>query len=81
MERIRCIGVKKSQGLLGFHEFKGSDWGGKLVGITTERWSKIYIDELSEDDPVVRCFAYLGSYPPECFVLDDGICPKFTATI
>ena len=28
-ERVECLGEAKRQGLLGFHEFTGSDWGGK----------------------------------------------------
>ena len=67
-ERMECIGVSKSQGLLGFHNFTGSDWGGKWVGITKERWSKIYL-ELPPDADVFKSFALLGTFPPDRFTL------------
>ena len=67
-ERMECIGVKKCQGLLGFADFYGMDWGGKFVGITKDRWTKIYL-ELPADDPVIESFARLGSFPSSHFKL------------
>ena len=34
LERVQVTGHQKCQGLLGFHNFSGADWGGKLVGIS-----------------------------------------------
>ena len=34
MERVNTIGIHKSQGLVGLHNFSGADWGGKFVGIS-----------------------------------------------
>ena len=34
VERMESIGFNKCQGLLGFHNFSGADWGGKFVGIS-----------------------------------------------
>ena len=33
-EHVQAIAYGKCQGLLGFHNFSGADWGGKFVGIT-----------------------------------------------
>ena len=33
-ELVQAIGYRKCQGLLGFHNFSGADWGGKFLGIT-----------------------------------------------
>ena len=70
-ERVECLGEAKSQGLLGFHEFTGSDWGGKSGGVTKERYTKIYL-ELPDDAAILRSFALLGSYPSDRFILNDG---------
>ena len=67
-ERMECIGISKCQGLLGFHQFCGADWGGKYVGITKERWKKIYLD-LPPNDPVLESFAKIGSFPSSHFKL------------
>ena len=67
-KRVACLGESKSQGLLGFHNFTGSDWGGKFGGITKERWSKIYL-ELPDDADILQSFALPGSYPSDCFTL------------
>ena len=34
IERVNVVGIKKSRGLVGFHNFTGADWGGKFVGKT-----------------------------------------------
>ncbi len=33
LDCVNAIGHKKSNGLLGLHNFSGVDWGGKRVGI------------------------------------------------
>ena len=37
-ERVSVIGREKCQGLIGFHNFTGADWGGKFVGISKKSW-------------------------------------------
>lgn len=34
VERAKVIGHRKCQGLIGLHNFSGTDWGGKFLGIT-----------------------------------------------
>ena len=64
IERVRCFGNSKCQGLIGLHNFTGSDWGGKFVGVSKERWSKLYM-ELPSDHPIVKAFSKLGSLSTE----------------
>ena len=59
MERVLTIGPMKSKGLLGFHEFSGSDWGGKTVGITKKNMADAYLN-LVDDSEVVKAFNRLG---------------------
>jgi len=33
-EQVSIIGTSKSKGLIGFHHFTRSDWGGKFVGVS-----------------------------------------------
>ena len=70
LERVSAIGILKSQGLIGFHNFTGADWGGKFVGVTKKTWVNDYL-KLHENDPIVTCFRELGDafLPPE---LVDG---------
>ena len=42
-ERVSVIGREKCQGLIGFHNFKGADWGGKFVGISKKGWTTSYL--------------------------------------
>ena len=59
VERVCLIGPKKSQGLLGFHNFTGADWGGKFVGISKKTWTDVYM-RLDENSDVVKAFCMLG---------------------
>ena len=63
VEKVKAIGLRKSQGLLGFHNFTGADWGGRFVGYSKDKWVKRYM-ELDENDPIVACF---GSSAPLTF--------------
>ena len=58
-ERVHSIGISKSQGLVGFHNFTGADWGGRFVGISKKTWIEAHL-KLEENDPVVSCFRQLG---------------------
>ena len=72
VNRVECIGKKKSQGLVGLHNFTGNDYGGKFVGISKDRWSKLYLG-LPENDEIVRTFGLLGSLTAEeCSLKKDG---------
>ena len=72
--RVQAVGLHKCQGLIGFHNFSGADWGGKFVGISKKTWADAYL-RLPEDDPAVSCFKELGegSVPSE---LVDGDLPS-----
>ena len=50
VERMRVIGRRKCQGLIGMHNFSGADWGGKFVGVTKKTWVNAYL-KLHEEDP------------------------------
>ena len=64
------IGRHKCQGLIGFHNFLGADWGGKFVGLTLV---SAYM-KLDENDPVIGYFKMLGEGPlPN--QLDNGELP------
>ena len=49
----------KSFGLLGFHNFTGGDWGGKIVGISKKTWAEAYL-ELDDSCEIVKAFKNLG---------------------
>ena len=68
---MNTIGREKSQGLLGFHNFTGNDYGHKFVGITKKKWSKIYLD-LPSHDSIVGAFSQLGILSPEHFTFEGG---------
>jgi len=42
-ECLSVIGREKCQGLIGFHNFTGADWGGKFVGISKKSWITSYL--------------------------------------
>jgi hypothetical protein len=74
INRMKAIGIQKSQGLLGFHNFTGADWGGKFVGISKKTWVKAYMS-LREGDPIVACFKELGGFATIADQLVDGNLP------
>ena len=74
MERVNTIGIHKSQGLVGLHNFSGADWGGKFVGISKKKWADAYL-KLKEDDLVVACFGQLGNSPIRAELVDDDLPP------
>ena len=61
VQRVHALGKRKAQGLIGFHNFTGSDYGGKFVGITKMTWCKAYFT-LEDDDPILDAFDFLGSF-------------------
>ena len=74
MERVNTIGIHKSQGLVGLHNFSGADWGGKFVGISKKKWADAYL-KLKEDDLVVACFGQLGNSPIRAELVDNDLPP------
>ena len=52
------IGYCKCQGLIGLHNFSGTDWGEKFLSIT-KKWVHAYL-QLSDDDAVINCCRELG---------------------
>ena len=71
VNRVSCIGQVKCQGLVGLHNFTGNDYGGMFVGISKERWCKLYL-ELPADHDIVRALGCVGSLTTEECVLDNG---------
>jgi hypothetical protein len=59
-ELCRIIGTEKCKGLIGFHNFKGTDWGGKFIGVSTSRWTKAYLN-LDKDNDIVSTFQKFGT--------------------
>ena len=59
VERAKVIGHRKCQGLIGLHNFFGTDWGGKFLDITKKKWVHAYL-QLSDDDVVINCFREFG---------------------
>ena len=70
VERVKTIGKLKSQGLIGVHNFTGTDWGGKFVGVSKRRWGSTYMDLLS-NDPIVIKFGLLGSLTAEELMMEN----------
>ena len=60
VKRIQVIGRRRCQGLIGLHNFSGTDWDKKFVGISKMRWVREHL-KLSDDDPAIRCFGELGN--------------------
>ena len=58
-DNVLRLGKQKSKALLGLHNFTGSDWGGKMVGISKDTWIKKFLD-LDENSPVIKALAFLG---------------------
>ena len=53
-ERVSVIGREKCQGLIGFLNFTGADWGKKFVGISKKSWITSYLS-LPNYDPDRLC--------------------------
>ena len=90
MERVHAIGILKSQGLIGLHNFTGADWGGKFVGISKKTWVDAYM-KLDENDPIITCFRQLGDgiipselvdddLPPQVKDLEKFVCQVYSST-
>ena len=69
VQRVSSLGKNKSHGLIGFHNFTGSDYGGKFVGISKKSWCKFYFT-LDDDDFILNSFDALGSLSPHQCCLD-----------
>ena len=65
---------EKCQGLIGFHNFTGANWGG-FVGISKKSWITSYLS-LSSGDPVVSAFQLLGEGKLTSHDLEDGELPE-----
>ena len=61
VEQVHAVGIYKSQGLIGLHNFSGADWGGKFVDITKKTWIGAYM-KLEEHDPVVTSLGNLSTH-------------------
>ena len=72
VERVQVIGRHKCQGLIGFHNFSGADWGGKFVGISKKTWVDAYM-KLQRDDPIINCFRELGDGPIPTQLVNDEL--------
>ena len=90
VERAKVIGHLKCQGLIGLHNFSGTDWGGKFLGITKKKWIHAYL-QLSDDDAVINCFRELGDrclpmelvgaeLPNEVKPLEHFVCQVYSPT-
>ena len=90
MERVHAIGILKSQGLIGLHNFTGADWGGKFVGISKKTWVGAYL-KLCESDSIVDSFRQLGEgsipselvaddLPPQVKALEKFVCQVYSST-
>ena len=77
-ERVQAIGYRKCQGLLGFHNFSGADWGGKFVGITKKTWANAYL-KLDDNDPAIQCFKELGEGSIQSELINDELPIKVKA--
>ena len=73
-ESSSVIGREKCQGLIGFHNFTGADWGGKC-GISKKSWIISYIS-LPNDGPIVSAFQLLGEGVLTSRGLVDGELPE-----
>ena len=74
-DRVRCVGIRKSQALLGFHIFTGEDHGNKYVGITKQTWCKRFFN-LPDDSPIIDAFIRLGTLSTEeCSIMNAVLNP------
>ena len=69
VDRVKSIGMERSRGLVGMHQFTGNDYGAKFVGVTKDRWAKQYL-KLPPNHEIVRAFSSLGTLEPEQCALD-----------
>ena len=74
-ERVTIIGREKCQGLIGFHNFTGADWGRKFVGISKKSWITSFLS-LPNDDPIVSAFEHLGEGVLTSHEVVDGELPE-----
>jgi hypothetical protein len=74
LERVRALGVEKCQALIGFHNFTGADWGGKMVGISKKTWMKAFL-QLDEQDPIITAFQNLGQNVLPKSLTNDKLLP------
>ena len=74
-ERVNVIGQVKCQGLIGFHNFTGADWGGNFFGISKKSCMSSYLSS-PNDDPIVSAFQLLGQGVLTSHELEDGQLPE-----
>ena len=74
-ERVTIIGREKCQGLIGFHNFTGADWGRKFVGISKKSWITSFLS-LPNDDPIVSAFEHHGEGVLTSHEVVDGELPE-----
>ena len=59
VDRVCAVSPNKFKGILGFHNFCGSDWGGRLIGIAKITWTNAYL-ALDDNSDIVKAFISLG---------------------
>ena len=69
-EIFAALGLPKSRGLLGFHHFTGSDYGGKFVGISKKKWTEKYL-QLNEESEILVAFSRFGSFTSDQLSLTE----------
>ncbi len=74
-ERVKAVGLSKSQGLVGLHNFTGADWGGKFCGVSKKTWISKYL-ALPENDTIITAFKILGNGQISSSTLIDGNLPE-----
>ena len=73
-QRVEAIGLPKARGLIGLHNFSGTDWGGKFVRISKKTWTQTFLS-LSEDDEIIECFTTFGVNDISNFQMKDSDLP------
>ena len=71
LDRVKCVGKRKSQALIGFHAFSGEDHGNKFVGISKNHWCKLFFS-LPPENPIIDTFIQLGTLTADQCSLQDG---------
>ena len=89
-DNVLRLGKQKSKALLGLHNFTGSDWGGKMVGISKDTWIKKFLN-LDKNSPIIKALAFLGEgdipntlsedeLPAELKLIEDFTCKGYSDT-
>ena len=58
-DNVERLGTRKSQALIGLHNYTGADWGGKMVGLSKATWIKRFLS-LDDSDAIITSLIRLG---------------------